>query len=202
MSSAQLGVDARCLRRRRRTLGAGAASMARTAAAPSCRCARSRPGALMRGGDVRRAAQHVLLAGSPFASISIDSTPFWNGITTRARRRAAAAALGAALSVSQSFTANITTSTGPISAGSLVTPSASAAGRCRARLSTVRPFLRMRREMRAARDEAHLVAGLLAGGRRNSRRRRPSRDGATMRSCRSSTGSGRTCTGLSFGTPM
>ena len=87
------------------------------------------------------------------------STPFWNGTTTPPARDAAARSPPPALSVSQSLTANRTTSAGASVAGSSVTlgvgrwtsPSA---------LSTREAALAHRGEMAAARDERDVVPRL------------------------------------------
>ena len=79
-------------------------------------------------------------AGSTDFSMSVDSTPFWNGITT-VRLPMIGLICAAALSVSHSLTANITASTGPASAGSSNTLTFSLALPCG--LSIVRPSSRI-----------------------------------------------------------
>ncbi len=85
------------------------------------------------------------------------STPFCK-VMTRVFGPTSGRARSAAVSVSHSLTANSTMSTGPTLLGSSVT---FGFGKCRSpcTLSSLRPFAFDRREIGAARDEEHVVAG-------------------------------------------
>ena len=85
------------------------------------------------------------------------STPFCK-VMTRVSGPTSGRVASAAFSVSHSLTANSTISTGPTLLGSSVTLTL---GRCRSpcTLSSLRPFSLHGREIGAARDEEHVVAG-------------------------------------------
>ena len=131
------------------------------------------PGSRDRRRDVRDAAHHALGADDRAPMRSMLSTPFWNGIDDAAAAQRAARPAAAALSVSQSLTANSTTSTRR--ERRRVVGDRRPSRQCDVAVRALRPRDRARASRRDARRarRTRRRARPARASRRNSRRRRP-----------------------------